>query len=202
LSLPDPDEVHRFWFGTATDWARCVERNYPRWFQRGHELDVPVRERFAYLLDAARQGALEHWLQSPRGALSLVITLDQFPRHIHRGTPDAFAFDGRARAACEAGIQRGHDGMLSVVERSFFYLPLEHAEDAQAQQRCVTLMASLRADDPGLSSFLAEVLRYARLHQEIITRFGRFPHRNAALGRISTPEECAYLEEGGTRFGQ
>ena len=202
MSLPGPEQVHRFWFGTAHDWARCVQRNHPRWFQRGQELDEPVRDGFAPLLDAARDGALDHWPENPRGTLSLVITLDQFPRHIHRGKAYAFAFDVHARAVCEAGIQREHDQALSVVERSFFYLPLEHAEDAQAQQRCVALMASLRTEDPVLRPFLAEVLRHARLHQDIINRFGRFPHRNAVLGRTSTAEERAYLEEGGARFGQ
>lgn len=202
MSLPGADQVHRFWFGPVSSWTACVDTNYTRWFEHGKDLDAPVREAFEPLLAAASTGMLDHWLGSPRGALSLVITLDQFPRHIHRGSARAFSLDAQARVACEAGIRRGYDLSLSPVERSFFYLPLEHAEDRAAQERCVSLMSAIDTDEPGLAGFLAEVVRYAELHRDIVARFGRFPHRNALLGRTSTEHEQAYLNEGGARFGQ
>ena len=202
MSLPGPDQVHRFWFGPVTSWNACVEHNYARWFEHGKDLDGPVRDAFEPLVRAAENGDLDHWLDTPRGALGLVLTLDQFPRHIHRGNARAFSLDARARDACEAGIRRGHDLSLSPVERSFFYLPLEHAEDRAIQERCVLLMSGINSDEPGLAGFLAEVVRYAELHRDIVARFGRFPHRNALLGRTSTRQERAYLDQGGARFGQ
>lgn len=203
MSLPGPDDVHRFWFGEVTDWAATAKANNERWFLKGHELDAPVRERFGALVEAAGRGECEHWLDTPRGALTLVITLDQFPRHIHRGSGAAFAYDDRARAACDAGIARGHDRTLSPVERSFYYLPFEHAEDLDAQERCVALMEAAREDaGPDLTAFLEESVRYAEMHRDIVARFGRFPHRNELLGREATEEEANWLAEGGQRFGQ
>jgi len=201
--LPGAGEVHAFWFGDVTDWAACARRNNARWFQRGRALDAPVRLGYAALADAAGDGGCEHWLATPRGALALVITLDQLPRHLHRGHARAFARDGQARAACEAGIARGHDRALSPLERSFFYLPLEHAEDAAAQARCVRLMErAAEGCDPALEAFMAEAVHHARLHRDIVERFGRFPHRNAALGRESSAQERAWLASGASRFGQ
>ena len=203
VDLPTPADVHRFWFGDISDQVACAERNYKRWFERGQELDAPVRERFAGLLQAAARGALEHWQATPRGALALVLVLDQFPRHIHRGSADAFASDARAQAACLAGIANGTDTALLHLERSFFYLPLEHAEDLEAQEQCVALMQQLAASCPeGLRSTMDEGVRYARMHRDTIAHFGRFPHRNVALGRESMPEEAQYLTQGAERYGQ
>lgn len=203
-TLPDADDVHRFWFGEVTTWGECVQRNYQRWFKRGRELDAAVRERFAGLVAAAGRGDRDRWRASPRGALALVLTLDQFPRHLHRGSAHAFALDGRTRAICEVGLDAGLHRHLAAVEQVFFVLPLEHAEDPAAQARCVDFYRALEADngDPALAAFLAECTRYGEMHRDVIARFGRFPHRNDALGRSSTPEERAYLEEGGDRFGQ
>jgi uncharacterized protein (DUF924 family) len=135
--------------------------------------------------------------------MALVITLDQFPRHIHRGSGAAFDLDGKAQAVCNAGIERGHDRALSALERTFFYLPLEHAEDLESQERCVALMEAAGVGcDPALARILEESAHYARLHRDIIARFGRFPHRNEVLGRTPTDEETAWLAEGGARFGQ
>jgi len=203
MTLPTPQAVHAFWFGDIADEVECAQRNHARWFERGRELDAPVRERFAALLQAAARGALEHWQATPRGALALVLVLDQFPRHIHRAGALAFATDARARAVCESGIAAGLDARLLHLERSFFYLPLEHAEDAHAQRRCVALAEQLAAScQPGLRPTMEEGARYARMHCDTIVRFGRFPHRNAALGRDTTPEEARYLAQGAQRYGQ
>lgn len=201
--LPGPDAVHRFWFGDVDDWAECARRNNARWFHEGRALDAPVRERFLELVTAAGDGVLDGWLETPRGAMALILALDQFPRHIHRGSAAAFALDGAARRACEAGIGRGHDAALSPVECSFFYLPLEHAEDIAAQERCVSLMeAAARRAEPELGPYMAEAVRYARAHRDIVARFGRFPHRNAVLGRVASAAETDFLQRGGARFGQ
>jgi uncharacterized protein (DUF924 family) len=202
-ALPSADAVHRFWFGDTADWADCVRANHTRWFERGRDLDEAVRRRFGALLDAAANGARDHWQHTPRGALALVLVLDQFPRHIHRGTPRAFATDDRARATCLAGIEGGVDAALSAVEQSFFYLPLEHAEDLAAQHRCVSLMQRrARECSPELRTFMKNAVQFAEVHCQIVQRFGRFPHRNAVLGRRDTPEEAEWLSAGGARFGQ
>jgi len=203
MTLPSPRSVHAFWFGDITDEAQCAQRNYARWFERGRELDEPVRERFAALLAVAARGEADDWQATPHGALALVLVLDQFPRHIHRGGALAFATDDRARAVCESGIAAGLDASLLHLERSFFYLPLEHAEDPAAQEMCVRLAQQLAASCvPGLRPIMDEGVRYACQHRDTIARFGRFPHRNAALGRDTTPEEAQYLEQGAQRYGQ
>jgi uncharacterized protein (DUF924 family) len=201
--LPSADDVHRFWFGQVADWATCVRVNHDRWFARGSEQDDTVRRRFSALQIAAAGGEVDHWCRTPRGALALILALDQFPRHIHRGTPLAFATDDRARAACLEGIALGLDEALSPVEQSFFYLPLEHAEDREAQRHCVTLMRR-RADQcpPDLRAFMENAVHFAEVHREIIERFDRFPHRNTVLGRQTTREEADWLAAGGARFGQ
>ena len=203
IPLPDAHEVHRFWFGDHPSWAECVAANHERWFRRGHELDGPVSEHFSGLVESAARGDLDTWRDTPGGALALVLALDQFPRHIWRGRPEAFATDAAARDHCRHCIGRGLDRALSPVERTFLYLPLEHAEDPGAQEQCVALMRGMHEEAPeALGAYLAETLRYAELHRDIIARFGRFPHRNAILGRSTTAEEAAWLEEGGARFGQ
>jgi uncharacterized protein (DUF924 family) len=203
MSLPGRDEVHRYWFGDVTDWAECVARNYTRWFERGRELDDEVRTRFGELVAAATRGELSAWSEDARGALALVLCLDQFPRHIFRGEARAFASDAQALAVCTAGIERGMDRRLCAVEQSFFYLPLQHAEDPEAQERSVALMR-LRAEqcEPPVQPFMRKAAGYAEAHRDIVARFGRFPHRNEALGRSSTALEIAFLEGGAARFGQ
>jgi len=203
MNLPTAEDVHRFWFGEVTDWAACARENNERWFRRGRDLDAPVRERFPALLEAAAAGSLAAWRETPRGALALVLTLDQFPRHIHRGTPRAFATDEQALGVCRGAIAAELDESLSPVEQSFLYLPLEHAEDPAAQAQCVALMRG-RAEQcpPELRFFMDEAVRFAEVHREIVDRFGRFPHRNEVLGRAHTPAERAWLDAGGARFGQ
>lgn len=137
---------------------------------------------------AAARGELRHWERDAEGALALVLLLDQFPRNIFRNSPHAFATDALARAAAERAIEARFDAATDTSLRVFFYLPFEHAEDLTLQDRSVTLMEALRD---------AEFTKYAKVHRDVIARFGRFPHRNAILGRASTPEELAFLAGGG-----
>jgi uncharacterized protein (DUF924 family) len=197
------DEVHRFWFGEVDDWLECTIRNTERWFQRGQELDAPVREQFSALVEAAGHGQVDHWMDTPRGAISLILALDQLPRHIHRGSARAFDLDGKALQMCQQGIESGINEELSPVERGFFYLPLEHAENIQVQEQGVALMHANTASGPAeLREYLANAAIYGELHRDIVARFGRFPHRNEVLGRASSEREIAYLSDSGQRFGQ
>jgi uncharacterized protein (DUF924 family) len=185
---PAATEVLDFWFG---DGAREREE----WFRKDPAFDAVVRERFGASIDAAATGAFAEWTGEPRGALALVVLLDQFPRNAYRGTPRMFAGDARALAVASAAIAAGFDAVLRPHERKFLYLPFEHAEDPAAQARSVALATRL-ADETGLVS----PLEWAQKHAVVIRRFGRFPHRNAILGRTSTAEEIAFLAEPGSRF--
>jgi uncharacterized protein (DUF924 family) len=181
--MSTPDAVLEFWFSP---------RIRPKWFVRSDELDREIRDTFGELHARAASGALDGWAASPRGALALVILLDQFPRNMFRGTPEAFATDAKAREVAHAALDAGHDHDLTQEERVFLYLPLEHSEDLADQERCVELMRAL--DDSPIWH------DYAVRHRDVIARFGRFPHRNAILGRESTAEECEFLMQPGSSF--
>lgn len=159
-----------------------------RWFNKNAAFDKEIRERFFDTYEAAAAGRLSDWEQSAQGALALLILLDQFPRNMFRGDARAFATDPLARAITAGAIIRGFDSQVPKELRSFFYLPFEHSEDLADQERCVALN---RATGD------ADGLKWAEIHADIIRRFGRFPHRNAALGRTTTPEEQAFLDGGG-----
>jgi uncharacterized protein (DUF924 family) len=176
------DDVLGFWF--APDRRES-------WFRRSDAFDREIEARFRPLMEEAAAGRLEHWTATARGSLALCILLDQFPRNVWRGTPRAFASDARAREVAGHALAAGQDHGLTLDERMFFYLPFEHSEDLEHQERCVRLMAEL--GDP-------DWLDYARRHRDIIARFGRFPHRNAVLGRTSTEEEHAFLQEPNSSF--
>ncbi len=198
-----PEAVLDYWFGPGDDWAAIAEANKSRWFLDGRALDDEIRSRFADAVLAARRGDLDHWADAPRSAMALVLLLDQFPRHIYRGTAEAFASDEQALAVCRAGIERGLDTALSAVERTFFYLPLQHAEDLLAQLKSVEMLARCAATcAENLCDYVLNSLEYAQEHLEIVKRFGRFPHRNDVLGRASSEEEQDYLASGANRFGQ
>ena len=182
-----PDEVLNFWFdGDPSVWREV-------WFEKDSEFDSSCA-RFADALQDARQGAYDHWTHTPRGTLALVILLDQFSRNLHRDSPEAFAADAKARDIARAAVASGIDKALGPMERMFVYLPFEHSEDLADQDEAMRLFEMLR---DALSS---ETLAYAEDHREVIRRFGRFPYRNAALGRESTPEELAWLAERRTRL--
>jgi uncharacterized protein (DUF924 family) len=182
-------EVLRFWFGDAPGVAR------PEWFRKDDAFDAAIAGRFGALIDTALAGDLDGWADDPRSGLALVIVLDQFPRNVFRGTPRAFAGDARALAVAEGLVSRGEDSRLLAVERWFLYLPFEHSEALAVQKRSVELFARLR-DDTGE----AGPLEWAWRHYDVVVRFGRFPHRNAILGRESTPAEREFLAQPGSSF--
>lgn len=159
-----------------------------RWFKKDPAFDDEIRERFLATHEAAAAGQLSDWEQSAQGALALLILLDQFPRNIFRGDARAFATDPLARAIAAGAIIRGFDSQVPKEMRGFFYLPFEHSENLADQERCIAFHKAI--DD-------TEGLKWAEIHADIIRRFGRFPHRNAALGRTTTAEEQAFLDSGG-----
>jgi uncharacterized protein (DUF924 family) len=158
-----------------------------KWFEKDDAFDADIRAKFLATYEAAAAGRLA-WDGDVEGALALLIVLDQFPRNMFRGSTRAFAADPLARAAAIRAIERGFDQRIAVPERSFFYLPFEHSESLVDQERCVAL---------NRASGDADALKWAELHADIIRRFGRFPHRNKVLGRVTTPEEQAFLDGGG-----
>ena len=159
-----------------------------RWFKKDEAFDREISDRFIDLHGAAAAGDKDGWADTAEGALALIIVLDQFSRNIFRGTPQAFAQDARARDVATAAVARRFDGVADPALRVFFYLPFMHSERISDQERCVLLCHSL-AD--------RENLPYAREHERIVRRFGRFPHRNQVLGRHTSPAEQAFLEAGG-----
>lgn len=196
------EEVLRFWFGDLADDVRFDPTRRELWFRGGARHDEAIRTAFGPDRARAARGALDAWTSTPRGRLALVILLDQFSRHVHRGTPAAFAQDPQARRIALGGIDDGEHVVLHPVERAFLYLPLEHAEDLALQRRSVALHRALLAGLPARERTLyQDFLDYAVRHLHIIERFGRFPHRNKILGRESTPDELAFLERPGSSFG-
>ena len=203
MSDMTPNEVVSFWFRDATRSPEAFERRSPIWFNAEPAFDRECATRFAASLDDAARGALDGWADTAPGRLALVILLDQVPRNTHRGSPAAFAHDAQAAAHCVAGIESGQDCSLHPVERIFLYMPLQHAEDLDLQRRSVARFESLAAEvDDAWRGHFIENAHYARLHRDIVERFGRFPHRNRVLGRESTEEELSYLAEGAPSFGQ
>lgn len=196
------EEILEFWFGELDEEGWDFDRGrYELWFGRSDETDRIVSERFGADARAAAEGRLDHWAAEPRGRLALLILLDQFPRHIHRGKPEAWAQDPKAQRIVLEGLELGHDQVLRPVERSFFYLPLEHAEDRGLQARSVELYERLAAAAPSsVKDRYDSFLQYAIRHKEIVDRFGHFPHRNEILGRPSSEEEKAFLLEPNSSF--
>lgn len=201
-------EVRRFWFGKLPLTAAAMQARLALWFGAGAEeqqrrADELIRSRFLPLIERAAAGELAAWADSPRRRLSLILLLDQFPRQVFRGTGRAFASDRAALALTLSGMQSAADAALTPLERIFFYMPLQHAELRDAQDESVAAYRRLLNEAPAeLKSVFASSLKYAELHGSIVARFGRFPHRNRALGRANTAEEEAYLREGAESFGQ
>lgn len=185
-------DVLDFWF---------AEAGSAHWFAADAAFDAQVRERFGEAVVAAVDGRLDDWAGTPSGWLALLIVLDQFPRNLYRGDARAWENDVKAQRVASSGLDDGFDQALPPLQRVFAYLPLEHAEDMRLQQRSVALFEDLHAQvDAVERDRYAEFLGYARRHREVIARFGRFPHRNAALGRVSTPGEVSYLAQPGAGF--
>jgi uncharacterized protein (DUF924 family) len=177
-----PADVLSFWF---SDEAK------KHWFERSDAFDVECRDRFGPAAEAARSGALDGWAETAEGALALLILLDQVPRNIFRGTPGAFASDEKALAVAKAAVDRGFDAAVPADRRTFFYLPFQHSELLADQERGMELYAA---------SDIPDGMRWMKAHRDIVARFGRFPHRNAILGRTSTPEELEFLQQPGSSF--
>jgi uncharacterized protein (DUF924 family) len=181
-----------FWFGPPGDPARDQHREM--WFKATEEFDAALRREFLADYEAAAAGALQSWELSAEGALALVLLLDQVPRNIFRGTPRAYVTDPAARAVADRGLARGFDQLVPPSWRLFFYMPFHHSEDIADQRRSQALFNSL----PRHPDRRGSLRRYGRPYIEVIERFGRFPHRNPILGRQSTLEEIAFLEQAKT----
>jgi uncharacterized protein (DUF924 family) len=193
----DTSRVLDYWFGPPAPTQR--------WFAGGPDLDAEITAQFAPLASLAAAAQLPTWPATPRSALALVILLDQFPRHIHRASPLAYAADGRALDATLDAIARGDDRRLPLLQSAFFYLPLMHAETLVGQVAGMALLEGLQgrcvaAGDEETAQFVAKSWEFARRHLEAVKRFGRFPSRNEVLGRQSTEEELRFLKEHPSGF--
>lgn len=197
------EEILEYWFGVL-DGPDDVDRSKNElWWKGGPETDAEVEARFGARVEDAVAGRLDGWCETARGALAVVILLDQLTRNVYRGTGQAYAGDGKALQICIDAIARAHDRELRLIERSFLYMPMMHAEDRDTAERSLATFESLAEEIAACSrddhpNFLSS----AKRHAEIVLRFGRYPHRNALLNRESTPEEREYLDAGGPTFGQ
>ena len=200
--MSEIDDVLEFWFGACGADGSLDAAKQKMWFGDGRHYDAGIRERFGALLERAARGDLhQEWAATPRGTIALVVVLDQFSRHIHRGTPAAFTQDPAAQRLVSAGLARRTDRELYPAHRAFFYMPLEHAEDIEMQRLGVRCFDGLARIVPEASRKEYEsFLDYAQRHLAIIERFRRFPHRNKILGRVSTPQETAFLKQPGSSF--
>jgi uncharacterized protein (DUF924 family) len=216
--MDDALRVREFWFGKSltgplpgegnlASVAQILTRRASVWFESNPQArgqgDELIRSQFQALVERAGRGELSAWADSPRRRLSLIILLDQFPRQIYRGTRQAFAYDSQALNLTLSGMQSAADGALNIVERLFFYMPLQHTESTEVQDESVSNYRRLVAESPPeLKSTFEESLESAEEHRAVIRQFGRFPHRNRILGRNSTPDEEAYLKQSAEHFGQ
>jgi uncharacterized protein (DUF924 family) len=198
------EEILSFWFGDPPRDGDDSKGLMKKWFGANAEIDAAIRSQFEFVMGAAARDELRSWSESPRGRLAMILLLDQFPRNIHRGDRAAFNQDERALALTMDGMAKRLDQPLSPLERMFFYMPMQHSESLAVQRRAVETFEQLAHSDTAahVKTTLEGAAEYARLHHDIVARFGRFPHRNAVLGRESTPAERRYLEEGAPTFGQ
>ena len=196
-----PQEVLDFWFGEIIDEWTTIDR-HALWFGARAADDEIIRAHFGDAMEQAVAGGMTAWEQKPMDTLALIILLDQMTRVIGRGRAAAFAGDKRALSLCLAGISGGFARQLPMVAQMFFYLPLEHSELLPHQEKHLALYADMIRQCPARKKELTAALDYARKHMDIIARFGRFPHRNAALGRVNTPAEETYLQNTNESFGQ
>jgi uncharacterized protein (DUF924 family) len=197
-----PDDVLEFWFGWFFEDGSVPEETSARWWTKDPAFDASIRERFGEVLEAASRGELDAWKETPSGVVALVVVLDQLSRNAYRDTPRAFANDARALALAEQAYERGDFDALPPMQAYFLAMPFMHAESLAAQERCITLFRRLaaRAASEKVKKTLEGGADFAERHRAIVERFGRFPHRNAILGRESTPEELAFLEQPGSSF--
>jgi uncharacterized protein (DUF924 family) len=195
------DTILHYWFGNAEKTALPSEHRTWVWFSGDASLDAEIKRQFQDDVQQAISGAYDHWKETPRGLLALIILLDQFSRHIFRNTPMAFAQDAQALQLCLQGIEYSYDHELSLIERTFFYFPLMHAENHEMQTlslRAYQILIAIAFSET--RPLFQQFLDYAVHHNEYITRFGRFPYRNAILGRPSTEAELLFLKTASVTF--
>ena len=200
--LNEIEQVLDFWFGACGADGTLDPAKRKMWFSNGRNYDADIRKRFGKLHRRAARGELEReWAATPRGRIALIVVLDQFSRHIHRGTATAFAQDSAAQRLAVAGVEQSMERALIPAQRAFFYLPFEHAEDLKLQKLAARFLERLATEVvPAWRKDYVSFADYAGYHRDIIERFGRFPHRNKILGRVSTPEEVEFLKQPGSSF--
>lgn len=196
-------DIVGFWLADSLDAPENAFARRDWWYKGGPAVDEEIRARFGDLVSRACAGELVSWGETPEGALAQILLLDQFTRNLYRNTPDAYAGDALAFEYVNAAVDRGLDRELHPVGRIWLYHPFHHSEDIAAQERGGDLLQAVRAAaDPAWHDFIDRSIWGWGRHREIVARFGRFPHRNPVLGRDSTPEELAHMEDGGESFGQ
>ncbi|MHB1085571.1 MAG: DUF924 family protein [Thiobacillus sp.] len=196
-----PENILGFWFGPPGNATQIAERQRKLWFGKSQANDQAVSEQFSDTLLAATAGQLDPWKSTPHGRLALIIVYDQFPHHIYRDQPQAFATDQHALTLTLDALAAVEDQQLTPIERVFLYLPLEHTESTAMQEQSVALYEKLASDVAADERALFDgFLDYARKHRDVVARFGRFPHRNEILGRASTADELEFLTQPGSRF--
>lgn len=199
----EAQRVLEFWFSGSDLDAPTLDSRMDRWFGSDPAQDDEIAEHFGDLVHSASEGELEDWSERPQERLALIILLDQFRRNIYRGKPDAFALDNVALKLCIEGTMHGNHKALSPEQRMFFFMPLQHAESLKIQEKSVSIYNALAENvSDTLRETFATCAHFAELHRDIIAEFGRFPHRNAVLGRENSAEEAAYLSGNVPSFGQ
>lgn len=203
--MPEFERVLSFWFGALDDTSELADHpKTKQWWKKDPELDAEIERQFGALITAAERGELDDWRTEPEPSLALVVILDQFRRNVFRDDPRAFTLDPTARVIVHGGLDDGFDRRLSLIRRCFFYMPLMHSESLDdhelATAKYESLVDDARARAPQQVATFENNLAYEHRHREIIQRFGRYPHRNAILGRASTPEELAFLEQPNSSF--
>jgi uncharacterized protein (DUF924 family) len=197
----DAEEILSFWFGPTADDGLSQPTQIERWFAKSDALDAEIERRFFPRWQEIMAGERESWRIQPRSLLAYVIVLDQFSRNMFRGQPAAFSGDRRALSAVKQAVERQADQLLPGHLRIFLYMPYMHSEQLADQDECVALFTRFRDESSGaLREMLTNNVGYAERHRAVIERWGRFPHRNEALGRVSTPEELEFLKQPGSSF--
>jgi uncharacterized protein (DUF924 family) len=197
------DAIIAFWFKEHALSAPQIDRRMDIWFGEDPTFDHEIQQNFSVDVERASEGTLDHWADEPRGRLALILLLDQFRRNIYRGSAKAFEKDRAALKLCVEGAMQKKDRGLTPIQRAFFYMPLQHAESGKVQAKSVELYSKLaEAVSPTFQETFLTFAQFAELHRDIIDQYGRFPHRNALLGRRNTPEEDEYLAGDAPDFGQ
>ncbi|MFK8051881.1 MAG: DUF924 family protein [Woeseiaceae bacterium] len=205
LGPEDSGEIHSIldlWFRDRENNSPGLDGRMNYWFSENPEIDIHLRHRFGKTIKRAANGELDHWTKTPLGRLALILVLDQFRRNVYRGKPEAFSHDKVALKLCIEGAKAKQDQQLSPIQKVFFFMPMQHVESQKVQAKSVIIFRSLiKHASPSEKETFETVSDFADLHRDIIEQFGRFPHRNAILGRESTAQEQEFLGDGPT-FGQ